>query len=500
MPNKAQNILFIVSESVPFAKTGGLADVAGALPVKLAEAGHHVRVVMPYYASIPRERMQANDPPFSMNLWMGDTEEWCLVHPQKIRKDLHYYFIDFQKYFFREGLYHNHEMQDYEDNPERFAFLSQAALYLCKTLHIKADIVHVHDWQTSPALAYLKTHHWNCPYLGAAAGVLTIHNIGYQGKYPRRGYGYLGFRDEDFIPEIFEDYGGINLLKGGIHFADIVNTVSPAYANETLTPEYSHGLDPFLRKKGDRYIGILNGVDYEEWDPSADRHIAHKYGPRNLNGKNTCKADLQERMGLYRQEHIPVIGIVSRMAEQKGLHLLADCIEAIVNNMQVQFAILGSGDPGLEAYFGSLPEKYPGLIGVRIGYDNALAHAVEAGSDFFLMPSLYEPCGLNQIYSLRYGTLPIVRATGGLDDTVEQYDESTGEGTGFKFYDATPRAIYDTAGWAVSSYYDRPEHYREMQRRAMTRDFSWEKSTVRYEEAYARAKEAKRDYDIRHTL
>lgn len=485
-------ILFVVSESVPFAKTGGLADVAGALPKTLAKRGHNVMVVMPYYASIPRELLASDEAPFSMNVWMGDKEEWCLVHTKKITKNLSYYFIDFQNYFFREGLYHNAAMQDYLDNPKRFGFLSQAAMYLCKTLQKKIDIVHAHDWQTAPALAYLKTWHADCPYLGNAAGVLTIHNIGYQGKYSRESYSYLGFRNEDFRQEVFEDYGGINLLKGGIYFADMVNTVSPTYANETLTPGHSHGLDHFLKQKGDQYIGILNGVDYSEWDPASDKLIPRKYSAKNISGKKICKEQLQHYFGLYKQDCIPLIGMVSRMASQKGHYLLADSLEAIVNNMQVQFAILGSGDKELEDYFASLNEKYPGLIGVRIGYDNALAHQIEAGSDFFIMPSLYEPCGLNQIYSLRYGTLPIVRATGGLDDTVEQYDESTGEGTGFKFYDATSRAIYDTVGWAVSTWYDRQEHYRQMQAAAMKRSFSWDESAARYEAAYERALEIRR--------
>ncbi|MDD3966231.1 MAG: glycogen synthase [Candidatus Neomarinimicrobiota bacterium] len=485
--DKKLNILFVVSESTPYAKSGGLADVAASLPLALAKRGHKVMVVMPYYASIAPDLVRSEETPFSMNVWMGDCEEWCLVHPKGINKNLNYYFIDFQKYFFREGYYHNNAMQDYPDNPSRFAFLSQAALYLCKTKQIRVDVVHAHDWQTSAAMAYLKTHHQNCAFLGHAAGMLTIHNIGYQGKYPRDSYSYLGFREQDFNPRIFEDYGDINLLKGGIHFADIVNTVSPSYANETLNPAFSYGLDPFLRLKGDRYIGILNGADYEEWDPAADPLIVKKYGIKNMNGKAACKLALQQRMNLYQQEYIPIIGMVSRMAEQKGHYQLRECIEAIVNNMQVQFAILGSGDKELEHYFGALPEKYPGLIGAYIGYDNALAHQIEAGSDFFLMPSLYEPCGLNQIYSLRYGTLPIVRATGGLDDTVEQYVESDGSGTGFKYYDATPRAIYDTVGWAVSTYYDRREHYAAMQRRAMKQNFSWEESTNLYETVYQRA-------------
>ena len=492
--NKKRNILFVTSESVPYAKSGGLADVAGALSKTLAENGHKVMVVMPYYASISQDLTRSEEAPFSMNVWMGNTEEWCLVHPKKISENLEYYFIDFQNYFFRDGMYHNLAMQDYLDNPKRFAFLSQAALYLCKTKQVNIDIVHAHDWQGSPALAYLKTHHWGDKYLGHAAAVLTIHNIGYQGKYPKNDYSYLGFREEDFNQYVFEDFGGINLLKGGIHFADIVNTVSPTYANETLTPQYSHGLDNILRMKGEQYIGILNGVDYSDWDPENDTLIPKKYNVKDITGKTACKKALREHYGLAQNE-APIIGIVSRMAEQKGLHMLANSIESIVKNMNVQFAILGSGDKDLEAYFASLPAKYPGQIGVQVGYDNTLAHLIEAGSDFFIMPSLYEPCGLNQIYSLRYGTLPIVRATGGLEDTVEQYDEATGEGTGFKFFDATERAIYNTVGWAVSTYYDRPQHYKIMQKRAMQRSFSWEESAKRYETAYEHAIAIKKERD-----
>ncbi len=492
--SKKRNILFVTPESVPYAKTGGLADVAGALSKTLADNGHKVMVVMPYYASISPELVQSAEAPFSMNVWMGNTEEWCLVHPKKINDNLTYYFIDFQKYFFREGMYHNIAMQDYLDNPKRFAFLSQAALYLCKTKQVKLDIVHAHDWQTSAALAYIKTHHWNDEYLGGAAGVLTIHNMGYQGKYPKQDYAYLGFRSEDFNPYVFEDFGGINLLKGGIYFADMVNTVSPTYANETLTSEYSYGMDNILRMKGEQYIGILNGVDYSEWDPSNDTLISQKFSVKSITGKAICKKDLRAHFGLE-DNNSPIIGVVSRMAEQKGLHMLANSIEAIVKNMHVQFAILGSGDKGLEGYFASLPSQYPGQIGVQIGYDNVLAHKIEAGADFFIMPSLYEPCGLNQIYSLRYGTLPIIRATGGLEDTVEQYDEKTGDGTGFKFFDATERAIYNTVGWAVSTYYDRPEHYKAMQKRAMKKSFSWKDSAERYEEAYERAIALKKERD-----
>ncbi len=490
---KRHTILFVASESVPYAKSGGLADVSGALSKTLAERGHKVIVVMPLYASIPSEFIKSDEAPFSMNLWMGSTEEWCLVHPKKINSNLEYYFIDFQKYFYREGMYCNRAQHDYLDNPQRFAFLSQAALYLCRTKQIKVDIVHAHDWQTSAALAYLKTHHWNDACLGNSAGILTIHNIGYQGKYPKKDYEYLGFREGDFNPYVFEDYGEINLLKGGIHFADLVNTVSPTYANETLYEEQSFGLHEYLLNKGENYVGILNGVDYSEWDPSVDTLIAKKYSTRNMTGKPACKKDLRNYYQLDDNE-APIIGIVSRMAEQKGLNILANTIEAIVNNMHVQFAVLGSGDKYLENYFTSLSKKYPGKIGVQIGYNNILAHKIEAGSDFFIMPSRYEPCGLNQIYSLRYGTLPIVRATGGLEDTVEQYNEQNGEGTGFKFYDLQERAIYDTIGWAVSTWYDRPKHYKAMQKRAMLKSFSWDDSAEHYEIAYAKAITARKTY------
>jgi starch synthase len=267
----------------------------------------------------------------------------------------------------------------------------------------------------------------------------------------------------------------------------MVNTVSPTYADETRTPEGGYGLAPYLNNKGANYIGILNGVDYREWNPEVDKLIPANYTTKNLNGKKICKKELQKRLGLDEDENIPIIGIVSRFAFQKGLHLVAEVIESIVSDMVVQFAILGSGDNALEKYYGSLPNKYKGKIGSYIGFSNELAHLVEAGSDFFLMPSLYEPCGLNQIYSLKYGTLPIVRATGGLVDTVEQYDEKMGKGTGFKFWEPTSKSIYYTVGWAVSTYYDRKEHIKNMMLESMSKKFSWEDSAKAYEKAYEKA-------------
>ena len=297
----------------------------------------------------------------------------------------------------------------------------------------------------------------------------------------------MGLQRGNFTADKLEDHGRVNFLKGGIQYADVVNTVSPTYARETRTPALAYGMAPYLNGRGDNYVGILNGVDYTEWNPAVDTLIPAHFWPHDLSGKAACKAELQRQMGLEVNSYVPIVGVVSRLAAQKGLDLLAQAIEDIVSTMQVQFAILGSGDPGLEAFFRSAAARHPGRIGAYIGYSNPAAHLIEAGADFFIMPSLFEPCGLNQIYSLKYGTLPIVRATGGLDDTVEQYNEATGTGTGFKFWQPTPRAIFDTVGWAVSTYYDRKHHLNQMIQQAMAQDYSWEKSAHAYENLYDKA-------------
>lgn len=484
--SKKLNILMVASECVPFAKSGGLADVVGALPVALKELGHEVIVVLPKYRSIDVGKF--NIKPFqSMGVWMGDGQEWCAVYNTTTPDGVTVYFIESHKYFDRPGLYHDAENRDYGDNPRRFGFLTRASLQLCIDIQFKADIVHAHDWQTALASAYLKIWHWDDPVLGKAAGFLTIHNIGYQGVYGVEHYEYLGLQWDNLTSDKFEDHGRINFLKGGIQYADMVNTVSPKYALETRTPEIAHGMAPYLNDKAQNYIGILNGVDYQQWDPASDKLIPANYTPENLEGKKICKRELQNRLLLLEDDHIPIIGVISRLASQKGLDLLAHTIENILGNMHVQFALLGSGDKNLERYFGHLPVRYPGRVGCYIGYDNQLAHWIEAGADMFLMPSRYEPCGLNQIYSLKYGTLPIVRATGGLDDTVEQYEEANGSGTGFKFYEPSAHAIFYTVGWAVSTYYDRREHWKKMVQNAMRKNFSWEKSALEYEKAYYQA-------------
>ncbi len=479
-------IAMIASEGVPYVKTGGLADVVGALPKALQRMGHDVIIILPKYAKIDSTKYQLRPFLSPLGVWMGNLEEWCAVDTAS-HDGVPVYFIESQKYFGRDGLYHDDQYNDYLDNQRRFGFFTRAALQLCRDMGFTPDIVHAHDWQTALAAAYLKIWHWNDPVLGPAASLLTLHNIAYQGVYSAADYDYLGLQWGNFTSDKMEDHGRINFLKGGIQYADMVNTVSPTYANETRTPQGGYGLAPYLNDKGDRYVGILNGVDYEQWDSAIDPLIPAQYSKQDLSGKAVCKSALQQRLLLEVNPQIPVIGVVSRLVEQKGLDLLAQCIESVVNNMQVQFAILGSGEKRLEDYFGGLPARYPGRIGSFIGYNDGLAHLIEAGSDFFVMPSRYEPCGLNQIYSLKYGTLPIVRATGGLDDTVQQYDELSGAGNGFKFWEISSSALYYAIGWAVSTYYDRRPHLQRMIQSAMSQRFSWEDSAEQYIEIYQKA-------------
>ena len=338
MSDEAMKIVMVASESVPYAKTGGLADVVGALPAALQALGHEVIVILPRYAMVDYERHGLHPALGPLGVWMGNAEEWCSVHAAD-NNGVPVYFIEANKYFDRYGLYHDANFHDYLDNARRFGFLTRAALQLCKSIGFAPDIVHAHDWQTALAAAYLKIWHWNDPVLGKAASALTIHNIAYQGVYNAADYEYLGLRRENFVGEKFEDHGKVNFLKGGVVYADVVNTVSPTYANETRTPVGGSGLAPYLNNKGENYWGILNGCDYERWDPAVDGLIPAKYTAQNLKGKAACKRALQERFGLQVDDGIPVVGAISRLVSQKGLDLLADAIESIINDMRVQFVI-----------------------------------------------------------------------------------------------------------------------------------------------------------------
>ena len=480
------NIMFVTSEAAPYAKTGGLADVCSSLPKALAKK-HKVAVVMPLYSSIDTVKHGITELMSGCCVHMGNCEEfYSLWHASDSGVD--FYFIKFDKYFNREGIYHTRG-GEYGDNPYRFSFLSRASFQVAHDIDFQPDIMHANDWQTSLVPYYLKKL-WD-PFFSKTSSVLTIHNIGYQGVYGSEFTEYAGIRSEDMHDMAFEAFGAVNLLKGGIAFADKITTVSPKYAEEIRGPIGSSGLHHILNHRGADLKGILNGIDADVWNPSTDTYLPYRYDVNLLENKAKNKGELQKRFHLTENPETALFGFIGRFADQKGVYLLQGAIESALNEMACQFVVVGSGESNYEEYFGNLPSRYPGQCGSYIGYSEEIAHLVEAGCDFFVMPSLYEPCGLNQMYSLVYGTLPVVRATGGLEDTVDNYNEQTGEGTGFKFNAISSGAFFDTIGWAVSTYYDRPEHYMAMQKRAMKKDFSWTASAKEYEALYKGLKKSR---------
>jgi starch synthase len=478
----------VASECVPFAKTGGLGDVVSGLAKALVRMGHEVRIVLPRYYALDRDRFQLEFlAPSCVHLGNGE-EQWVGVMRGSLDHQVPVWFVECDRFFGRAGLYHD-EHGDFLDNAYRFSLLSKAALQITKDRAFYPDIIHLHDWQSAPTALFLKTWDRIASPLSPTGSVLTIHNIGYQGVYHAGVFSYLGVGGEHWTSDTMEDHGRINLLKIGIAYSDQITTVSPTHAAEILTPEGGQGLAPYLNNRRSDLTGILNGIDYDRWNPETDPFIPHPYRPDNLAGKKICKTELQKEMGLDVRPDLPLFAVVSRFASQKGFDLLREALPRALGQMAMQFVALGSGDPETETFFRTLAAHYPGQVGCTIGFSEPLSHRIEAGSDFFVMPSIYEPCGLNQIYSLKYGTLPIVRSTGGLADSVENYQEQDGSGTGFKFHLATPQALFDTIGWAVSTWFDRPHHIAQLQQAAMSRDFSWDVSTRRYLEVYDRARD-----------
>ncbi len=485
-----QNILFVASEMTPFIKTGGLGDVAGALPRTLAEAHHvNVKVVIPLYSAIDYHKfglypyMQGNC------VAMGNCQEFFSVHRSDFVKGVETYFIEFNKYFGRpiwrqHGLYDDcGTHQEYQDNAYRFSFFCRAALQVAKDMNFRPDVVHVHDWQTSLIPYYLK--HDGDPFFEKTKSLLTLHNLPYQGRFGSDVVPYAKIDWRDFNAGAFEDYGRINLLKGGIRFADKLNTVSPNYAREILTPEYGAGLDFLLRERQGDLVGILNGIDTLQWNPSKDLIIPKQYSFEDFkHGKFLNKQELRKEFGLAQDDYKPIFSMAVRLTEQKGVNMLTDCIEPVLQTMHCQFAIMGNGDQHIQDYLSSLPHKYPGQIAVKIGFDQETEHLMDAGSDFSLVPSIYEPCGLKQMVSQTYGALPVGRSTGGLEDTILNYNEAYGLGTGFKFNDISSRALYNTIGWANATYFDRPEHIDYMRKMAMKQDYSWSRSSGDYKNLY----------------
>lgn len=481
-------ILMVTSEIVPFAKTGGLADAVSALAITLEKQGHDVRVVMPRYYKIDRSKLSAIEEPLAVAA--GQVETWVKVYSSTLpNSKVPVYFIDHEGAFGRDGIYGTKAEPDFHDNPYRSALLCHGAFQICRMLGWYPDIMHAHDWFCSLVPVLLK-HVCRNGYFAHTASILTIHNLGYQGWYPKDSYPALGIGWDLYYGAGFERDGSINLLQAGISSADMITTVSPTYANEIQSVEGGFGLDGLLRVRSDVVRGVLNGCDLDVWNPKTDKLLPANFDYKNIANKALCKQALQKRMGLSENKDVPVIGIITRLADQKGIaEIFAPnygSIYAMCKNMNIQFAVLGSGEKWCEDEINTLQSNLPNLR-AYIGYDEGLSHLIEAGSDFFLMPSRYEPCGLNQMYSMLYGTLPIARRTGGLADTIEQYNESTGDGTGFLFDNLTPGAIYDTVGWAVHAYYNKKAHIEKMQKRGMQKNFSWEQSAKNYVLVYSDA-------------
>ncbi len=481
-------ILMLASEAAPFAKTGGLADAVSALARAIRGAGHDVRILMPYYSSIGRSGIGLLRP----FLPCGYTRsEYFDLHGCTLPgSDVIVYLVGKDELFGRDGIYG--EDADYPDNPRRFGFLCRAAFSACRAEKWIPEILHLHDWQAAPAAVYLSERERYREFAFSAC-LLTIHNLGYQGLYPESRFPELDLPWEAFHGAGFEDFGRLNILKAGILRAEMLSTVSPTYAREIQTPAQGFGLDAVLRQRSRRLVGILNGIDQADWNPARDQRIARRFDLRDMSGKAECKAALQREFGLPERPNTPLFAFASRLADQKGIRELfwpgSGCAAQACADMDIQIVAAGSGERWCETEMSSLAERLPSFKS-RVGYSEDLARRIMAGADFLLMPCRYEPCGLNQMYAMRYGTLPLARRTGGLADTIRNYDQDSGDGTGFLLDDLTPRSLYDTIGWAAWAYYNRREHVEAMRLRAMSQDFSWAEPVREYISLYSNALKA----------
>ena len=466
-------VLMVSSEAAPLAKTGGLADVLGALPIALRETGDEAAVVIPRYGSIDlKGARRVYD---QIPIYLGPNRHVVAIY-QAVSTAFPLYLVDCPPLFDRKGFYGESGV-DYPDNHIRFAVFARAALAVARLLY-RTEIFHCHDWQAGLVPALLRSSFSSDPTFLGSKTVFTIHNLGYQGLFPKAALAEAGLDPAVFRPDGLEFFGRVSYIKGGIAFADALTTVSPTYAREIQTPEYGFGLDGALRARTGALTGILNGADYNEWDPRHDPLIPAPFSADDLSGKEACKRALLAEFGLPEAAlGRPLIGIVSRFTRQKGADILAEAAAGIAAE-DIYIAALGSGDPEYEAFFQQMAADHPERIAVRMGYDNELAHRIEAGADLFLMPSRYEPCGLNQMYSLRYGTVPVVRATGGLDDTIDK-------STGFKFAEYSGQALLG-AVLAAAEAFSNPTLWREMMRRGMQKDFSWKASAAGYSALYQR--------------
>ena len=471
-------IVFVASESVPYSKTGGLADVVGALPKALASLGYEVEVFLPRYKITKPGAVVPGAGSLTVPLSSGF--KFASIQVAGEANGVRTYLMECPELFDRDQLYMANG-KDYPDNAQRFAAFSMAALEFIKRSPAPPAVIHCHDWQSALVPVYLRSLYRDDPFYENTATLFTIHNIGYQGLFPPEIMPEVSISKDLFGVEGLEYYGKVNLLKGGIVFSDYVSTVSQKYAQEIQTDEFGHGLEGVLRSRADHLAGILNGVDYEDWNPATDKLIPANYSPQDMQGKDACKKALLESMGAP-NPHLdrPVLGIVSRFVRQKGFDLIAQVADELMRE-DVYITALGTGEPEFETLFRTLAEKYPEKFLARIAYDNALAHQIEAGADMFLMPSRYEPCGLNQIYSMKYATVPVVRATGGLDDTVQPFDGD--KGTGFRFRQYSAVALLACLQRAIATFRDKGA-WSKLQQNCMREDFSWTQSARKYADLY----------------
>ena len=488
--NPILNILFATSEAVPFCKTGGLGDVCGSLPRALAELGHSPSIILPAFRQVYQAGVDINPTGVEFDIPIGQKQ----VHGRYLRSTLPdsevpVFFVDCPEYFDRHELYRE-KGEDYRDNCERFAFFSRAAIRAIALLDLGTEVLHCHDWQTGLIPAYLKTMFGDRPPYDQVATLYTIHNLAYQGSFWHWDMALTGIDWKYFNWRQMEFYGNLNFMKTAISFADAISTVSPTYAQEILRPPMSCGLEGALQQRSDELYGILNGVDYSSWNPATDSFLGEKtYDSSSFEtGKAACKSALQREMGLPERPEVPLLASVGRLADQKGFDLIVRVMQQWAPHRELQWVILGTGEPKYHQMLGQMAADRPDRIGVRLAFSNELAHLIEAGADMFMMPSQYEPCGLNQLYSLKYGTVPVVRRTGGLADTVVDANPQTlaaGVATGFTFDDYTSLALADTLERACQLFADRSA-WRELVMRGMQQDWSWNRSAALYAELYGK--------------
>jgi starch synthase len=484
---KPLNILFVSSEVEPFAKTGGLADVSGTLPQVIKDQGHEIRIIMPRYGSISERKFKLHDVIRLKDIEVPIGKEKKIANVNSsfianVKSKVQVYFLANKELYERPGIYTSPDSKkDYVDNDVRFIFFCRGVLETLKRLGWQPDIIHCNDWQTGLIPAYIKTMYNHDPFFKNIKTVFTIHNLAYQGTFPAAAFDKTGLPEAEFGKEGVEFFGKLNFMKAGLVYSDVITTVSEKYAEEICsTEEFGCGLEGVLQKRKSHLHGIINGIDYNIWNPETDELIVKRYDMRTLEGKQVNKKELLAKFGLAYKVNVPLVGIISRLVDQKGLDLIKEIADDFMK-LDVQFVMLAAGEKRYQDYFESLHKKYAAKMGLFIGYNDELAHLIEAGCDMYLMPSRYEPCGLNQLYSLKYGTVPIVRATGGLDDTI--HDVENGNGNGFKFKKYDSKELFKTIQRALKMYHDTAA-WKKIMKNGMQQDFSWESSAKKYTNLY----------------